>query len=402
MTAGQPTALEGLRVLDFTRVLAGPYCTLMLSDLGAEVIKVENPAGGDETRRFLPPDVEGESTYFLHVNRNKKSVVLDLSKPEGKAAALALAAKADVLVENFRPGVMARLGLDYQSIKADNPRIVYCSISGYGTTGPLATRAGLDPVIQAECGLMALTGEPDGQPMRIGVSLVDAMTGLFASQTILAALTHRGMSGLGQQVEVSLFDTGVNMLVNFASSFLMAGVEPGRPGNGNLVSQPAGLFEASDGSFVVTCASDAAFVKFCEGVLKAPELAGDPRFKTNRERLTNQAALTAELNARLSTNTRDAWIKRMREVGVPGGEVRTVAQALTSEEFHARDMITEVEHPTAGVLRMLRPPMLMAGTPIRAPAPAPLFGEHTETVLRDIAGYDNDGIGCLRDAGVIP
>ena len=230
------TALDGVRVLDFTRVLASPYYTMMLSDLGAEIIKIEHPAGGDETRRFLPPQVAGESTYFLHVNRNKKSVVLDLSTAQGKEVVLALAEQVDVVVENFRPGVMARLGLDYDSLRAVNPRLVYCSISGYGTEGPLATRAGLDPVIQGECGLMALTGEPDGEYMRIGVSLVDTMTGVLASQTILAALLARGHSGVGQRVEVSLFDTGVNMLVNFGAAYLMAGVEPARPGNGNLVA----------------------------------------------------------------------------------------------------------------------------------------------------------------------
>lgn len=395
------TALDGVRVLDFTRVLAGPYCTMMLSDLGAEIIKIEHPAGGDETRRFLPPQVAGESTYFLHVNRNKKSVVLDLSTAQGKEVVLALAEQVDVVVENFRPGVMARPGLDYDSLRAVNPRLVYGSISGYGTEGPLATRAGLDPVIQGECGLMALTGEPDGEYMRIGVSLVDTMTGVLASQTILAALLARGHSGVGQRVEVSLFDTGVNMLVNFGAAYLMAGVEPARPGNGNLVAQPAGVYQASDGALIVTCANDAAYVRLCHDVLDAPELLDDP-FVDIPARLIHTQALTEALNQRLGTRPRSTWLARLRAAGIPGGEVRSVAEALTSEEFLARNLTATVEHPTGGSLTVMRPSMRMAGTPCREPSPAPLLGQHTEEVLAEVGGFDAPALARLRVAGAIP
>ena len=400
--ANRRAALGGKTVLDFTRVLAGPYCTMNLADLGAEVIKIENPNGGDETRRFRPPDVAGESTYFLHVNRNKRSAVLDLSKPEGKAAALTLAARADVLVENFRPGVMGRLGLDYDSVRAVNPGVVYCSISGYGSEGPLATRAGLDPVIQGECGLMALTGEPDGEFMRIGVSLVDAMTGLFASQGILAALLARGKGGAGQRLEVSLFDTGVNMLVNFAAGYLMAGVEPPRAGNGNVVAQPAGVFEAADGPFILTCANDTAYERLCRDVLGRPGLIEDPRFATIALRLENERVLSTALNEALAERPRAEWITRLREAGIPAGEVRKVSEALTSPEFESRGMVAIAEHPTAGPLPLLRSPLRLAGTPIREPEPAPTFGQHTESVLRSLAGYDDAGIDALRAAGAIP
>lgn len=401
MNSATPVALDGIRVLDFTRVLAGPYCTLSLGDLGAEIIKIENPAGGDETRRFLPPDIDGESTYFLHVNRNKKSVVIDLSKPQGKALALELAHRADVLVENFRPGVMHRLGLDYDTVREGNEGIIYCSVSGYGTEGPHATRAGLDPVIQGECGLMALTGEPDGEPMRIGVSLVDAMTGTFASQAILAALVARGRSGRGQRVEVSLFDTGVNMLVNFGAAYLMAGVEPERPGNGNLVAQPSGVYHAADGRVVVTCANQAAFERLCGDVLDAPELIDDPRFLDNPARLSHTEVLSDEINRRLGTASRAVWLERLRAAGIPGGEVRSVAEALGSDEFAARDLVTEVSHPTLGPLRQLRSPMRLDETPCREPESAPTFGQHTREVLRAVLGYEDAALDAWTDAGVI-
>ncbi|MBT6276285.1 MAG: CoA transferase [Chromatiales bacterium] len=385
--ATRAPALKGVRIIDFTRVLAGPYCTVMLSDLGAEVIKVENPAGGDESRQFKPPALAGESTYFMALNRNKKSVVLDLSTPAGKAAATRLADDADVVVENFRPGVMQRLGLDYATLSEHNPGLIYCAISGYGSSGPLATRPGLDPVIQAECGLMAMTGEPDGRPMRIGVSLVDATTGHFACQAILAALYERQTSGAGQRLEVSLFDTGVNMLVNFAASYLMAGVTPGRPGNGNLVSQPAGVYQAADGPFVLTCVGDNAFRRLCVEVLERPELVEDPRFIDNPSRLAHAVTLTHELDQQLHTLTRETWLARLRAASIPCGEVRTVKEALESAEFQAANLATTVDHPIAGQIRVLRSPLRMSATPLVDPCPAPTFGEHTDEVLTEL-GYD--------------
>ena len=378
------TVLGDIRVLDFTRVLSGPYCTAMLSDLGAEVIKIEGPGGGDPSRSFLPPEVAGESTYFLQLNRNKLSVVLDLATAAGKRAAVELAATVDVVVENFRPGAMQRLGLDYEAVKERNPDVVYCSITGYGSTGPFANRAGLDPVIQAESGLMAMTGEPDGAPMRIGISLVDVSAGMYAAQAVMAALMHRQQTGAGQRVEVSLFDTGVNMLTNFGASYLMTGAEPERPGNGNLVAQPSGVYQAADGSMVMTCVGDPAFKRLCADGLGQPELAQDPRFATNPARLANVDALNSALNTILGKQPRDMWIKSFRAIGVPAGEVRTVREALESPEFYHSDLIDEVVHGSAGTLRLLRSPIHMSGTPVQSPSPAPLLGEHTAQVLADV------------------
>lgn len=389
-------ALEGVRVIDFTRVLAGPFCTLTLADLGAEVIKIENPDGGDDTRRFKPPERDGTSTYFLHVNRNKKSVALNLRTPAGQDAARALIAASDVVVENFRPGVMARLGLDYERLAKCQPSLIYCSISGYGTTGQLADRAGLDPVIQAECGLMALTGEPNGEPMRIGVSLVDAMTGSYAANMILAAIVARKDSGVGQRVETCLFDTGVNMLVNFAAGYLLADAEPARAGNSNLVSQPAGVFEAADGPFLVTVVGDRVFERLCNEVLSAPELATRPEYRDNSERLRNVDALRSELNRHFGCAPRAHWLPILRQAGIPAGEIRTVPQALESEEFAARQLTRSVDHPQLGPLSSLRPPMQLDATPVVPPEPAPALGQHTEAVLREVAGYGPEQLARLR------
>ncbi|MEM7405343.1 MAG: CoA transferase [Pseudomonadota bacterium] len=388
--ASSAGALAGIRVLDFTRVLAGPYCTMLLGDLGAEVIKVEHPNGGDPSRQFQPPALGGESTYFLQLNRNKKSVVLDLGTGEGKALARSLALRADVLVENFRPGVMARLGLDYAALKAENPGLVYCSISGYGTTGQFAHRPGLDPVIQAESGLMAMTGEPDGQPMRTGMSLVDMTSGLYASHTITAALLHRANTGKGQAVEVSLFGAGVNMLANFGSTYLMAGDAPKRPGNGNLVAQPSDLYHAADGSLVLTAVGEPAFERFCAQVLDEPELANDPRFASNPARLANVVALSALINARFAEHPRAYWLERLAAAGIPGGGVRTVPEAMDSPEFANSALGAGVDHPTAGRLTVLLPPMTLSDTPLVHPRPAPTLGQHTDEVLAQMRADAQD------------
>jgi crotonobetainyl-CoA:carnitine CoA-transferase CaiB-like acyl-CoA transferase len=397
----KPAALGHIRVLDFTRVLAGPFCTMNLADLGADVIKVENPDGGDDSRRFLPPELNGNSTYFMHVNRGKRSIVVALRPEDGRAAVRSLALTCDVVVENFRSDVMARLGLDYESLRDEHPGLVYCSINGYGSEGDYATRPGLDPVIQAECGLMAVTGAPDGPPMRIGVSLVDAVTGLYAAQMVTTALLHRERTGEGQRVEVCLFDTGVNMLVNFAAAYLMAGDVPERAGNGNLVSQPAGVYEASDGPFLLTVVGDAPYVRLCREVLKEPALAEDPRFRTNPDRLGNASALNAELAVHFGSATRGEWIARLRDAQIPCGEIRSLDEALTSPEFVSRALTTQIEHPSAGTVTALRSPMRMSGSPCRTPTRAPLYGEHTESVLREMLGLDDRAIEALRGAGAI-
>ena len=404
MTAEQDKrkhALEGITVLDFTRVLAGPYCTMTLSDLGAEIIKVENPKVGDESRTFRPPTFGEESAYFLAVNRNKKSLALNPASPEGQAVARDLAAKAYVVIENYRTGVMERWGMDYASLAAKDPSIIYCSISGYGREGELSDRAGYDPVIQAESGIMSVTGEPDGDPMRMGVSLTDILAGLFAGQAILAALYNRRETGQGQRIDIPLYDTGAAVLVPFASAFLTAGLEFDRFGNSSPFAQPIGTYNASDGPFLLTVGNDALWRKLCMEVLEAPELPEDPEFASNETRAGNRQRLNAILNGIFSEDTRDNWIAKMRKAGVPAGPIRTVGEAMTSPEAEARGIIKKVPHTAAGEVSIVRSPMNLSGTPVRDPVGSPLHGEHSEQILRDVLGYDQDQIAELASSGVI-
>ena len=404
MTAEQEIrkhALEGITVLDFTRVLAGPYCTMTLSDLGAEIIKVENPKVGDESRTFRPPTFGEESAYFLAVNRNKKSLALNPSLPEGQAVARDLAAKADVVIENYRTGVMERWGMDYGSLAAKDPSIIYCSISGYGRDGELSDRAGYDPVIQAESGIMSVTGEPDGDPMRMGVSLTDILAGLFAGQAILAALFHRRETGQGQRIDIPLYDTGAAVLVPFASAFLTAGLEFDRFGNSSPFAQPIGTYNASDGPFLLTVGNDALWRKLCVEVLKAPELPEDPEFASNETRAGNRSRLNAILNEIFSKDTRDNWIAKMRKSGVPAGPIRTVGEAMRSPETRARGLIKKVPHTAAGEVSVVRSPMKLSGTPVRDPVGSPLHGEHSEQILQNVLGYDSDHIAALAASGVV-
>ncbi|MSO75372.1 MAG: CoA transferase [Alphaproteobacteria bacterium] len=394
--------LAGIRVIDFTRVLAGPYCTMTLGDLGAEVIKVESPAGGDDTRNFRPPEVGGESTYFLMMNRNKKSLALDIAKPEGQAVVRDLVAGADVVIENFRTGVMARRGLDYASLALVNPRLVYCSISGYGRTGPFAERAGYDPIVQAEAGFMALNGEPDGEPLRTGISIMDIITGLFAAQAILAAIIQRGPTGEGQRIDVPLYDTALNMLGQAASAYLNTGHVMGRAGNSNLVAQPVGAFECADGLVMLAMTTDALFRRFADEVLGDASFARRPEFADNSARLANRALLTAELNRILKGDRRDAWIAKARMAGIPAGPIRGVDEALDSDETRRRELIVAMDHPTAGRVKGLASPMHLSKTPVREPVAAPLLGQHTALVLSEVAGYDPARIQALVAAGVVP
>jgi crotonobetainyl-CoA:carnitine CoA-transferase CaiB-like acyl-CoA transferase len=394
--------LAGIRVIDFTRVLAGPYCTMTLGDLGAEIIKVESPEGGDDTRNFRPPEAGGQSTYFLMMNRNKQSLALDIAKPEGQAVIRDLVKDADVVIENFRTGVMARRGLDYESLAVINPRLVYCAISGYGRTGPFAERAGYDPIVQAEAGFMALNGEPDGEPLRTGISIMDIITGLFAAQAILAAIIERGPSGRGQAIDVPLYDTALNMLGQAASGYLNAGQVMGRAGNSNLVAQPVGAFECADGLVMLAMTTDALFRRFAAEVLGEPDFASRPEFADNSARLANRALLTQELNRILKTDRRDAWIAKAYRAGIPAGPIRGVDEALDSDETRGRNLIVEMEHPTAGRVRGLASPMHLSKTPVRASKAAPLLGQHTEQVLRDVAGYGPARIAALAAAGAIP
>lgn len=393
--------LHGVRVLDLSRVLSGPYCTMTLGDLGAEIIKIEEPTRGDDIRGMLISEKLGLSTYFLGLNRNKKSVGLDIRTPEGREIILELAKKCDVVIENFRAGVMERNNLGYDTIKAVNPAIIYCAISGYGRDGPDKDRPGYDPVVQAESGLMSLTGEPDRDPVRTGISLIDIMTGMFAGQAILAALYERTQSGQGQFIDVPLFDTSVNMLSQAATTYLADGTVMSRVGNSNLNAMPVGVFQATDGAFTLAMTTDRQFERFCNEVLEQPALADDPQFKSNALRVENRERLETILIEIFKQAPREQWLKRCASAGIPAGPIRDVAEALESPEVAGRKLITEATHSSAGRVRMVRSPMHFSRTPVVDPVGAPLLGEHTEEVLRDLLGRDDDAIANLRQTGTI-
>ncbi|MEX2614613.1 MAG: CoA transferase [Alphaproteobacteria bacterium] len=400
-TEQRPGALSGVTVLDFTRVLAGPYCTMQLGDLGAEIVKVENPKGGDDSRAFRPPAKGDESSYFLAINRNKKSIALNMASPEGRQVARDLADRADVVVENFSAGIMQRFGLDYDSLTPTNPGVIYCSISGYGRDGPFAARAGYDPVIQAESGLMAVTGDPAGEPMRMGVSLIDIFAGMFASQAILGALYSRKVSGRGQRIDVPLFDSASAVMIPYASGYLTAGVDATRFGNSSPVAQPVGTYSAADGPFMLTVAGDAVFRKLCLTVLKRPDLPGNPEFATNEGRVNNKDRLNEILNGLFAGDDRGNWIAAMRAAGVPAGPIRTIAEAMQSEEMTTSGLIRQAPHASLGAVPVVGSPMRLGGTPVRDPAGAPVLGQHSREILRDMLGYDDDRVAALAAAGTI-
>ena len=391
--------LSGIRILDFGQVLAAPFATMVLADQGAEVIKVE-PLSGEPTRGYLPPDVGGESPYFLAVNRNKRGVALDLKTEAGRDAVIALAKQADVVIENFKTGVMDRLGIGYASLKVCNPRIIYCSISGYGRQGPFANRSGYDPIAQAESGLMAISGEPGGVPTRCGVSIVDSMTGLFAAQAITSALYARGSNAEGQLIEVSLFGTALNMMVNFAGQSLLVGDDPRRFGSGSQVVQPSGLYATKDGEVMITVGSEGMYRRFCEMVLNRSDLAIDPRFVTNVERVKNKIEMDTLLMPIFGAMKNSEAITRMRAASIPCGEVLGVRDALSSPMADALNLVGRAPHTKLGELKTLLPGYGFSKTKICDPIGAPLLGEHTRIVLKEVAGYDDGQIDKMIANGV--
>ncbi len=395
------TALAGVRILDLTRVLAGPFCTMMLSDLGAEVLKVENPDGGDETRAYRPVGSTSESPYFLAINRNKQSLAIDITKPEGAIAVRALAAKCDVVVESMRTGAMERYGLGYETLSQDNPRLIFGSISGYGRTGPLADLGGYDPIAQAESGMMAMTGDENGPPTRMGVSLFDIMAGQYLAQGILAALLARARTGKGQRIDVPLYDSALSTILPYSARYLMEGADETRVGNSSRVAQPLNAYEAADGPFVLCAAGDRMWRRMCREGLQRPDLLDDPRFDGNAKRVTNHEALKVELDAIFRTATIAEWVERLRQAGIPAGAIRTPGEALDSPETAARGLIVQAPHPTEGQVPTVRSALTMTGTPPRAPAGAPLLGADTHRVLREIAGYDELQLDGLANTGVI-
>jgi crotonobetainyl-CoA:carnitine CoA-transferase CaiB-like acyl-CoA transferase len=379
-------ALHGIRILDLSRVLAGPWCTMTLGDLGADVIKIENPNGGDDTRGWGPTFVEGESAYFLCTNRNKRSVAVDLAGHDGQQTIRELAAQCDVVVENFKTGALARYGLDYESLRKVKPDLIYCSISGYGRSSPLADRAGYDYVVQAEAGLMSITGEADGEPMKVGVAVADLFTGMYAVQAILAAIIARNNDGQGQLIDLALFDCQLAMLANVASAALVSGEAPQRFGNAHASVVPYQVLPTRDTEIVIAVGNDRQFKLLCDEVLERPEIAADPRYTTNRARLENRDTLIALLKELLRSRDAADWQRRLASTGIPTGTVRTVGAALASPEAQARDMVTTVRHPTVGPLRLVSSPIRMSGTPVRVPSPPPLLGQHTQEVLRELLG----------------
>ncbi len=391
--------LQGVKVVDFSRIIAGPLCTQILADMGAEVIKIENPASGDDTRRMAEPGAAGESHFYLAYNRNKRSLALDIRAPEGRRAALDLLAEADLLVENFRPGVMKRLGLDRATLAPRLPRLIYLSVSAYGQQGPMADRPGFDPVLQAESGMMSLSGEPEGQPLRHPLSIIDTMTALYAAAAVNAALLARRDSGRGQHIDLALADVAVAALGNAGLYYLTGGGQPPRTGNSHMTSTPTNLFRAADGPLYMALGTDRLFGQLCRDVLDRPDLPEDPRFATAAARLAHRPELFALMNEILGRHPRRYWLARMRHL--PAGAVRSVAEALESEEVAARGMVREVAHPLAGAVRLLGSPLNFSDTPVRPEfAAPPLLGADSDAVLAEL-GYDEARIRALRESGVL-
>jgi crotonobetainyl-CoA:carnitine CoA-transferase CaiB-like acyl-CoA transferase len=376
--------LDDIKVLDLSRVLAGPWSTMTLADLGAEVWKIEHPADGDDTRGWLPPEAGGESTYYLSANRNKKSVALDLKSTDGQNIVRALAMKADILVENMRMGTLDKLGLGYAALSALNPKLIYASISGYGRASPLADRAGYDFVIQAESGLMSITGAPDGAPMKHGMAITDLITGMSCTQSILAALIARGRTGRGQFLDIALYDSAVALLANIASSWLNAGLSPKRYGNAHATIVPYELFASADGHFVLAAGNDLQFRNLCNHVIGAPDLAADPRYLRNRDRVMNRDALLPLLKNHFQTLPTATWIERLNAAGVPAGIVRDLPAVFAAAETLERGLVETMPHPTAGTLKMPASPLRLSATPVRASVAPPLLGQHTRDVLREV------------------
>ena len=400
MTSADTGALDGIRVLDLTRILAGPLCTMMLGDMGAEVIKVEPPVSGDDTRGWGPPFAAGESAYFLGVNRNKRSLTLNMAVAAGRSILGDLIRTADVLVDNFKLGTLEKWGFSHGWFDAQAPRLVRCSITGYGSSGPKAAQPGYDFILQAESGLMSICGEPDGAPTKYGVAIVDVCTGLLACTSVLAALNARQQTGRGQKVEVSLHETSLAMLVNVASSYLVAGRDGGRFGNGHPTIVPYNTHRTADATIALAVGNDAQFARTA-AVLGHPEWGHDPRFAANRARVEHRALVDDLVGQALAGDTADAWLARLKEAGIPCGRINSVAGALDDPHTAARDMVETVEHPGIGPLRMLGIPFKFSGTPCSVRRPPPTLGQHTDEILAQELGLGADTIVALHRDKVV-
>jgi len=393
-------ALEGIRVLDLSRALAGPYCTMMLGDMGAEIIKLEIPGTGDEARHYGPPFQEGESSYFLSVNRNKLSITLNLKDPRGKEIFRELAKKSDVLVENFRPGTMEELGLGYDSLKGLNPKLIYCAITGFGPKGPDSQRPGYDLIAQGMGGIMSVTGPIGGPPYRVGIAQADITAGMFAAYGIMVALFHRERSGQGQKVETSLFQSQIAQLTFQAGRFFATGESPRPQGNQHPLIAPYESFKTKDGHINIAVGNNALWSTFCK-VMGLESYEKDPRFDTNPKRVQNRPALVEIIEERTVQFTTEELRKILDGAGIPNGPVWTVGEALTAPQTIALGMVQELEHPRAGRIKVTGIPVNLSSTPGSLRQPPPLLGQHTEEVLSKLLGMDPREIQELRQKGVI-
>lgn len=401
--------LAGLRVFDLTRVLAGPSCTQMLGDLGAEIIKIERPGAGDDTRGFAPPylpDANGqdtsESAYYASANRNKRSITLNLSDPEGQAIARRLIAQSHILVENFKTGTLAKYGLAYDQIRADFPGLVYCSITGFGQTGPYAGRPGYDSLVQAMGGVMSLTGAPEGEPMKVGVSIADLMAGMYAAVATLAAIRHQQASGEGQHIDIGMLDTHVAWLAGQGMNYLATGQNPQRLGNQHPNLVPYQVFATADGHIVVSVGNDPTFARLC-ALIERRDLLDDPRFATNVERVRNRALVTDTLTPILAAQPSAWWLENLERHGIGCGPINQLDQVFDDPQVKAREMVIEMAHPATGgrPVKLIASPMRLSETPVSYRHPPPLLGEHTDEVLGQLLGMSASDVTALRDRGVV-
>jgi crotonobetainyl-CoA:carnitine CoA-transferase CaiB-like acyl-CoA transferase len=399
--------LQGIRVVDISRALAGPFCTMMLGDLGADVIKVERPGRGDESRSWGPPFVgepsetyPGESTYYLAANRSKRSLTVNLKDLTGQQIIKDLVKISDVLVENFLTGSLDRMGLGYEQLHELNPRLVYCSISGYGRTGPYADRGGYDFILQAEGGIMGITGPVEGPPYRVGVSLIDITTGMFASTAILAALRAREMTGEGQLLDLSLLNSSAAILANVASNYLAGGVEPKRMGNAHFNIAPYEVFRARDRWITLGALNQRQWENLCN-IVERPQIIADPRFASNQDRVVNREQLAKVLNAAFSTRDASEWVEKLHDVGIPSGVINNVADVFNHPQAEARQLKIDLDHPTAGRIGLPGYPYKFSETPARSHRPPPLLGEHNAEILTELLDYSPGEVVALREKGVI-
>ena len=393
-------ALDGIRVLDLTRILAGPMCAMMLGDMGADVIKVEPPGTGDDTRTWGPPFVGGEAAYFLGLNRNKRSMTLNMAVPDGQSILADLIRRCDVLVENFKAGTLEKWGFTNAWLEQHAPRVIRCSVTGYGANGPKGGLPGYDFILQAESGLMSITGPVDGEPTKHGVALVDVCTDMLACNSILAALQARHRSGRGQHVEVSLYESSLFMLANVAANYLAAGREGGRFGNGHPSIVPYTTYPTQDGMMAVAVGNDTQFAKFAQAIGRA-EWATDPRYVKNKDRVENRATLDPLIAQTLKTDVADVWVSKLKATGVPCGRINSVSAALDDEHTKARRMVETVEHPTIGELKVIGTPFKMSGTPTSIRRAPPTLGQHTEDILCGELGLTRERVAELRTKKII-